>query len=92
MSLQVARIVVLQDGVSFSNWRGDLAAALSSADVLGHVFHNIKGIDPEIEPSQPKAVKQEEATKDELAKYETAKKEYKDKIRAWIRGEFQAVT
>ncbi|KAI0993160.1 hypothetical protein K3495_g15024 [Podosphaera aphanis] len=85
MGTPIINRVVLKDGVSFANWRGDLRAELSRADVLGHIFHDIEGIDPEIEPTEPKFSKSEP-----VENFEKAKQEYKVRRRAWIRGEIEA--
>ncbi|KAI0994589.1 hypothetical protein K3495_g13591 [Podosphaera aphanis] len=77
--------VILRDGVSFTSWRADLQAELSSVDVLGHVFHNIRGIDPEIEPTEPTQVKGEDPEKSSQRM-----KEYKANLREWIKGEYKA--
>lgn len=77
--------VILRDGVSFSDWRADLQAELSRSDVLGHVFHNVRGIDPETEPEEPTYSKG-----DNLESYDQKMVEYKSKLRAWIKGEFEA--
>ncbi|KAI0994018.1 hypothetical protein K3495_g14165 [Podosphaera aphanis] len=84
-SFNNTRRVILTDSTSFSDWQADLQAELSRSDVLGHVFHDIRGIDPEIEPVQPTLVKGED-----IAKYEAKMAEYKTKLRAWIKGEFEA--
>ena len=78
------RRVILTDTTPLSDWRADLQAELSCSDVLGHVFHDIRGIDPEIEPEQPTLVKGED-----IAKYEARMADYKTELRAWIKGEFE---
>ncbi|KAI0995733.1 hypothetical protein K3495_g12447 [Podosphaera aphanis] len=85
MSIPVTNRVILRDGVSFANWRGDLQAELSRADVLGNVFHHIRGIEPEIEPRKPQKT---ESMKTE--QFEQAMRDYESQLRAWVKGEIEA--
>lgn len=85
MSTTVKTPIILKDGVSFVNWRADLRAELSRADVLGHVFHDIRGIDPEIEPKDPDRTKFKT-----IEDYDVAMQAYKIRLRAWTKGEIEA--
>lgn len=77
--------VILKDGVSFTSWVGDLRVELSRNDVLGHVFHNMPGIEPKTEPLEPQQVEFE--TEDD---FNEARQAYKTRLRAWINGEIEA--
>ncbi|KAI1001421.1 hypothetical protein K3495_g6779 [Podosphaera aphanis] len=54
---------ILGSGVSFPKWRSALQAKLGRRNVLGHVFHNIRGIRPRPEPATPTTQSEEAVNK-----------------------------
>ncbi|KAI1003378.1 hypothetical protein K3495_g4827 [Podosphaera aphanis] len=46
-------IMILDNNVSFIQWRSVLQASLARRNVLGHVFHDIAGIRPITMPQDP---------------------------------------
>ena len=42
--------IILEAGVSFAKWKSGLQAKLARRNVLGHVFHDIPGIRPVLNP------------------------------------------
>ncbi|POS87029.1 ribosomal protein S18 [Erysiphe pulchra] len=77
--------VILKDGVSFTSWVGDLRVELSRNNVLGHVFHNIPGIEPKIEPLEPQEMEFEKEDD-----FNEARQVHKTRLQAWIKGEIEA--
>lgn len=76
--------MILGSGVPFNAWRGGLQARLSIINVVGHVFHDIRGIKPIHMPTEP-ALKNDDSEKAKpfWDKYETD-------LEKWAHGEFTA--
>lgn len=72
--------VTLRKGVPFNQWKSSLQARLSILDVVGHVFHDVPGIDPITQPSKPKEIDEDE----------DAAMNHKKALAKWSHGEFRA--
>ncbi|KAI1004334.1 hypothetical protein K3495_g3876 [Podosphaera aphanis] len=69
---------ILGSGVSFPKWRSALQAKLGRRNVLGHVFHNVRGIRPRPEPATPETQSEEALSK------------HQADLEEWTLGEIEA--
>lgn len=77
-------IVILENGVSFTQWRAALQAKLARRNVLGHVFHNITGIRPTIMPQDPSLTNHNAMNTEEL------NTQYVQQLEQWLLNEIEA--
>ncbi|KAI0992028.1 hypothetical protein K3495_g16158 [Podosphaera aphanis] len=72
---------ILGSGVSFPKWRSALQAKLGRRNVIGHVFHDIRGIRPRLEPTMPAQ---------HTLETDLAMVQYNIDLEAWTLGEIEA--
>lgn len=76
--------MVLGPGVPFNAWRGGLQARLSILNVVGNVFHDIRGIKPLHMPMEPAC--ENDGSEDSKSAWE----KYESDLEKWAHGEFRA--